>query len=96
VSYAVRAWYSVVADADRGGGPEAARRWVSTAAVPSRSSVPAFCSLPRSADDIVNHTVSRVLDLFGTGTGQLTSWTGPPRSRVPYVVEGNVRDLSSW
>lgn len=53
--------------------------------------VPAFYALPRSVDDIVNHTVSRVLDLFGIDSGKLTRWTGPPRPRarprVPYVVE---------
>jgi 4-hydroxy-3-polyprenylbenzoate decarboxylase len=36
--------------------------------------VPAFYSKPKSLDDIVNHTVGRVLDLFDLDTGQVKRW----------------------
>ncbi len=38
--------------------------------------VPAFYTRPRSIDDIVTHTVSRVLDLFDIDTGKLRRWQG--------------------
>jgi|PlaIllAssembly_1097288.scaffolds.fasta_scaffold115158_2 polyprenyl P-hydroxybenzoate/phenylacrylic acid decarboxylase-like protein len=38
--------------------------------------VPAFYSHARTLDDIVNHTVGRVLDLFGVRTGDVKRWTG--------------------
>ena len=38
--------------------------------------VPAFYTAPQSLDDIVNHTVGRLLDLFGIDVGLATRWTG--------------------
>ena len=38
--------------------------------------MPAFYAQPTSIDDLVNHTVSRVLDLFGLDSGQLKRWQG--------------------
>lgn len=38
--------------------------------------VPAFYTLPTSLDDIVNHTVGRVLDLFGIDNTGVKRWTG--------------------
>jgi 4-hydroxy-3-polyprenylbenzoate decarboxylase len=38
--------------------------------------VPAFYTLPRTVDDIVNHTVARVLDLFGIEVPGAARWTG--------------------
>jgi len=38
--------------------------------------VPAFYNHPRSVDDIVNHTVGRVLDLFGLDVGLVKRWEG--------------------
>jgi polyprenyl P-hydroxybenzoate/phenylacrylic acid decarboxylase-like protein len=38
--------------------------------------VPAFYSRPKSLDDIVAHTVGRVLDLFGVHSARLTRWAG--------------------
>ncbi len=38
--------------------------------------VPAFYTRPNSIDDIVTHTVSRVLDLFEIDTGKLRRWQG--------------------
>lgn len=36
--------------------------------------VPAFYNRPKSLDDVVNHTVGRVLDLFGLDTGKVKRW----------------------
>jgi 4-hydroxy-3-polyprenylbenzoate decarboxylase len=41
--------------------------------------VPAFYNKPGSVDDIINHTVGRVLDLFGLDSGLVKRWQGPPR-----------------
>ena len=38
--------------------------------------LPAFYTQPQSLDDIVNHSVGRVLDLFGLDTGTLKRWQG--------------------
>ncbi len=38
--------------------------------------VPAFYNSPQSVDDIVNHTVGRVLDLFGLDVGLVKRWAG--------------------
>jgi 4-hydroxy-3-polyprenylbenzoate decarboxylase len=38
--------------------------------------MPAFYNHPASVDDVINHTVSRVLDQFGLETGGTERWTG--------------------
>ncbi len=38
--------------------------------------VPAFYTLPKSIDDLVNHSVGRVLDLFDIETGVVKRWAG--------------------
>jgi len=38
--------------------------------------VPAFYARPKTIDDIVNHSVGRVLDLFGIETGLVERWPG--------------------
>ena len=38
--------------------------------------VPAFYTLPRTVDDIVDHTVARLLDLFGVEVKGAARWTG--------------------
>ncbi len=38
--------------------------------------VPAFYTRPGTVDDIVDHTVGRVLDLFGLDAGLVQRWTG--------------------
>ncbi len=38
--------------------------------------LPAFYIQPESLDDVVNHSVGRVLDLFGLDTGVLKRWQG--------------------
>jgi 4-hydroxy-3-polyprenylbenzoate decarboxylase len=40
--------------------------------------VPAFYIRPSSIDDLVDHTVGRVLDLFGLDTGTLKRWGEEP------------------
>lgn len=38
--------------------------------------MPAFYNRPESVDDIVNHTVWRVLDLFGLQNSAVKRWAG--------------------
>jgi polyprenyl P-hydroxybenzoate/phenylacrylic acid decarboxylase-like protein len=38
--------------------------------------VPAFYALPKSIDELVGHTVARVLDLFGVHSPRLARWQG--------------------
>jgi flavin prenyltransferase len=38
--------------------------------------VPAFYTRPQSLDDVVNHTVARLLDQFGIESPGLARWTG--------------------
>jgi 4-hydroxy-3-polyprenylbenzoate decarboxylase len=40
--------------------------------------VPAFYNRPRTIDDIINHTVGRLLDLFGIETPVVKRWQGGP------------------
>jgi flavin prenyltransferase len=42
--------------------------------------VPAFYALPKSIEDMVDHTLARVLDLFDIDVGKIRRWTGA-RSR---------------
>lgn len=44
--------------------------------------MPGFYAQPQSLDDMINHTVGRVLDLFGLDAGLVKRWTGgkPARS----------------
>jgi len=61
--------------------------------------MPAFYSQPQTIDDLINHSVGRVLDLFGLDAGIIRRWEGPPgqpdrstankepdESRPPYKV----------
>ena len=40
--------------------------------------VPAFYNKPKTIDDIINHTVGRLLDLFGIDTKLVKRWEGGP------------------
>jgi 4-hydroxy-3-polyprenylbenzoate decarboxylase len=40
--------------------------------------MPAFYNRPKTVDDIVNHTVGRLLDLFGIDTAVVKRWQGGP------------------
>jgi len=42
--------------------------------------MPAFYARPDSVDDLINHSVGRVLDLFDIETGMSFRWTGPDGS----------------
>jgi 4-hydroxy-3-polyprenylbenzoate decarboxylase len=39
--------------------------------------MPAFYNRPQTIDDIINHNVGRVLDLFGVDPGVVKRWAGP-------------------
>lgn len=41
--------------------------------------MPAFYNNPQTVDDIINHTVGRVMDLFGLDSGLVKRWQGPER-----------------
>jgi len=44
--------------------------------------VPAFYAQPKSLDDMVDHTLGRVLDLFDIDLGLVRRWTGDkPREK---------------
>ncbi len=45
--------------------------------------VPAFYSMPESLDDVVNHTVGRILDLFDLDAGVVKRWGGAVPLRAP-------------
>ncbi len=38
--------------------------------------LPAFYAMPRSIDELVDHTVTRVIDLFGIGAPRTAPWAG--------------------
>jgi flavin prenyltransferase len=40
--------------------------------------VPAFYNRPKTLDDLINHTVGRLLDLFGVETKLVKRWKGAP------------------
>jgi 4-hydroxy-3-polyprenylbenzoate decarboxylase len=41
--------------------------------------MPAFYNDPQTVDDIINHSVGRVLDLFGIDSGIVKRWQGPTK-----------------
>jgi 4-hydroxy-3-polyprenylbenzoate decarboxylase len=46
--------------------------------------MPAFYNRPKTIDDLVNHSIGRVLDLFDLDAGILKRWEGPnARSAMP-------------
>jgi 4-hydroxy-3-polyprenylbenzoate decarboxylase len=50
--------------------------------------VPGFYARPKSVDDIVDHTVGRVLDLFGIEAGVVRRWRGGQASRSAQAAQG--------
>jgi flavin prenyltransferase len=42
--------------------------------------MPAFYNAPRTIDDLVNHNIGRVLDLFGIDSGLVKRWKGPGKA----------------
>jgi flavin prenyltransferase len=53
--------------------------------------VPAFYSRPRTIDDLVDHTVARMLDLFDIHTDASPRWQGQmePGQRVPVLPDAS-------
>jgi 4-hydroxy-3-polyprenylbenzoate decarboxylase len=45
--------------------------------------VPAFYTRPKTLDDIIDHTVGRLLDLFDIDTGEVKRWKAEPGIDVP-------------
>ena len=57
--------------------------------------MPAFYNKPQTIDDLVNHSVGRVLDLFDIDTGFVKRWAGPPgRSAKPSAAGRTRREAS--
>ena len=56
--------------------------------------MPAFYNHPQTIDDIVNHSVGRVLDLFGLDAGILKRWEGP-NGRPEKLSEAALRTRST-
>jgi len=55
--------------------------------------VPAFYAKPESIEDLIDHTVGRVLDLFGLDTGNVERWRENRRKGAAIrVVGGNKSD----
>jgi 4-hydroxy-3-polyprenylbenzoate decarboxylase len=50
--------------------------------------VPGFYAEPRDVDDIVDHTVGRVLDLFGLDSGKVRRWREEPAAKHLRVKKG--------
>ena len=61
--------------------------------------VPAFYHRPQTVDDIVDHTVGRVLDLFGLDAGAVRRWEGSQqaarRARASRQAPSGVRDAGN-
>jgi 4-hydroxy-3-polyprenylbenzoate decarboxylase len=51
--------------------------------------VPGFYARPETVDDIVDHSVGRVLDLFGLDSGKVTRWGEAGRGRLRAVPGGD-------
>jgi len=56
--------------------------------------MPAFYSRPQTLDDLVNHSVGRILDLFDLDPGIVKRWEGPPQ-RIQKRPEENHRDTNA-
>lgn len=48
--------------------------------------VPAFYAKPNSLDEMVNHTVGRVLDLFGLESSMVKRWAGMKRNKAAQLA----------
>ena len=55
--------------------------------------MPAFYSRPQTIDDLVNHSVGRVLDLFDIDAGMLRRWEGATGLATQNDVPGNISGL---
>jgi flavin prenyltransferase len=52
--------------------------------------VPAFYDRPATVDDIVNHTIGRVLDLFDLDSGLVHRWGEPTHHQMAHRNGKNV------
>ena len=43
--------------------------------------MPAFYNRPKTIDDLINHSVGRLLDLFGLPTDAVKRWRGGGKNR---------------
>ena len=57
--------------------------------------MPAFYNNPETIDDIVNHSVGRVLDLFDLDAGILKRWEGPKLQREKTSEETRRRQVAA-
>ena len=48
---------------------------------------------PATIDDLINHSVGRVLDLFGIDTGAVKRWEGPLKSTTADPIPVIVSDM---
>ena len=55
--------------------------------------MPAFYNQPATIDDLINHSVGRVLDLFGIDTGAVKRWEGSLKSTGADPIPANVSDM---
>jgi 4-hydroxy-3-polyprenylbenzoate decarboxylase len=49
--------------------------------------VPAFYTRPKSIEEMVDHSLGRVLDLFGLDTGTVRRWSGKSIARKRGIQE---------
>ena len=52
--------------------------------------MPAFYSQPQTIDDLIDHSIGRVLDLFDIDAGMLRRWEGATGLAAPNDAPGNV------
>lgn len=55
--------------------------------------VPGFYNRPESIGDLVEHTVTRMLDLFGIHTGDTARWDGDMEAGATSARRGRTRDV---
>jgi 4-hydroxy-3-polyprenylbenzoate decarboxylase len=55
--------------------------------------MPAFYNKPETIDDLINHSVGRVLDLFDIDTGAVRRWQGPQTESSEKKVTHNISEL---
>ena len=55
--------------------------------------MPAFYNQPATIDDLINHSVGRVMDLFGIDTGAVKRWEGSIKQADQSAGRDNISDL---
>ena len=55
--------------------------------------MPAFYNQPATIDDLINHSVGRVLELFGIDTGTVKRWEGSVKQADRSPGRDNISDL---